>query len=92
MKQAAALAAITAAVVGVILNLSVYFALHVLFAKVDVFQWGPLRLPAPEWATIDLRAAAVSALAFAMLFGFKQTLGRTLVLCALFGALLKGLT
>ena len=88
-RLAAALAAITAAVVGVILNLSVFFALHVLFAKVDVFSAGPLHLPAPVWSTVDGRAVSVSALAFALLFGFKQSLGRTLVVCAVLGALLK---
>jgi chromate transporter len=64
----------------------------VLFAKVGVFTAGPLRLPVPEWATVDPRAVGVAALAFALLFGFKQSLGRTLVLCAVAGALLKGLT
>ena len=91
-RLSAALAAITAAVVGVILNLSVFFALHVLFAEVRVFTIGALALPVPALASLDLRAAAVSAVAFAMLFGLRQNLGRTLVLCAILGALLKGLT
>ena len=55
-RLASALSAITAAVVGVILNLSVFFALHVLFAKVGDFTAGPLRLPAPEWGSIEPRA------------------------------------
>ncbi len=91
-RLAAALAAITAAVVGVILNLSVFFALHVFFARVDALGWGPLQLPLPELASLDVRAAAVSAVAFAMLFALKQNLGRTLLLCAILGALLKGLS
>jgi chromate transporter len=89
LRLAAALAAITAAVVGVILNLSVFFAIHVLFAKVGSVQLGPLTLPSPEWSSIDLRAAAVSAIAFTMLLVLKQSLGRTLVSCAVLGALLK---
>ena len=91
-RLAAALAAITAAVVGVILNLSVFFALHVLFAQVDTVTFGPIHLPVPRLASLDWRAAAVSSVAFAMLFALKQNLGRTLLLCATLGALLKGLT
>jgi chromate transporter len=90
-RLAGALAAITAAVVGVILNLSVFFALHVLFARVGVMAWGPLSVPAPAWRSLDLRAAAVSAVAFGMLFGLKQNLGRTLALCAALGVVLKSL-
>jgi chromate transporter len=84
-----ALAAITASVVGVMANLSLFFALHVLFAKVDVFSAGPLSMPAPEWSSVDWRALAVSALAFVLLFGFKQGVGRTLLVCALMGAAVK---
>src|SRR5581483_1935317 len=43
-----ALAAITASVVGVILNLAVWFALHTLFGEVRGLWWGPLRLQLPE--------------------------------------------
>ena len=88
-RLSAALAAITAAVVGVILNLSVFFALHVLFAKVEPFEWGVVRLPVPDLASLELRAAGISAVAFAMLFDLKQSLGRTLVLCAGLGAALR---
>jgi len=90
-RLAAALAAITAAVVGVILNLSVFFALHVLFAQVNTYRAGPLSVPVPAWSTVDVKAVAVSALAFTLLLGLKQSLGRTLVACAVVGALLKGL-
>ena len=90
VRLAAALAAITAAVVGVILNLSVFFALHVLFAQVDSLDAAPVHLPVPHLESLDWRAAAVSAIAFAMLFALKQNLGRTLFLCALIGVLLKG--
>jgi chromate transporter len=88
-RLATALAAITAAVVGVILNLSVFFALHVLFVKVEDFSAGPVHVPVPVWTTVDVRAAGVGALAFALLFGLKQSMGRTLLICALAGALLK---
>ena len=53
-----ALAAITAAVVGVILNLTVWFALHVLFGKVTEQHAGPLRWYAFDPLALDLRATA----------------------------------
>lgn len=59
----AALAAITAAVVGVILNLSVWFALHVLFARVEEVEAGPFRTILPDWATLQPVALALSLLA-----------------------------
>ena len=52
-RLSGALAAITAAVVGVILNLTLWFALHVLFARVEVVRAGPLRAYAPDLATLD---------------------------------------
>jgi chromate transporter len=91
-RLAAALAAITAAVVGVIANLSVSFATHVLFGTVESTRWGPMELQLPQVSTLDGRALGVSALAFLLIFVLKQQLGRTLVVCALVGALLKGLT
>ena len=51
---AGGLAAITAAVVGVILNLAVWFALHTLFAQVRELHWGPLALDVPILATVNL--------------------------------------
>ncbi len=87
-----ALAAITAAVVGVILNLSVFFGLQVLFGQVGTAKWGPVSVPWPLWRTLDPLATAVSVVAFGMLLGLKQSLGRTLLLCALLGAGLKGLS
>jgi chromate transporter len=59
----AALAGILAAVVGVILNLAVWFSLHTLFATVAERRFGPLVLHAPEWATLDPAAAAIAAFA-----------------------------
>ena len=42
-----------AAVVGVILNLSIWFALHVLFAELGRLSTGPLMLPVPRWESLD---------------------------------------
>jgi chromate transporter len=59
-----ALSGITAAVVGVILNLAVWFGLHVLFGVVNERQAGPLRLYAPEWATLDVAALVLAGSRF----------------------------
>ncbi len=59
-RLAGALAAITAAVVGVILNLSVWFALHVLFGSVTEMHYGPLRWFAFDPAALDIRAAVLA--------------------------------
>jgi chromate transporter len=84
-----ALAAITAAVVGVILNLSLWFGLHVVFRQVAVRHVGPLRLLVPTLASVDVAAAALSALAMLAMFRFKLGLPRTLALSAALGAACK---
>ncbi len=58
-----ALSAITAAVVGVILNLSVWFAAHVFFGTVGTVEAGPVRLILPDPATVDLQAGIIALLA-----------------------------
>jgi chromate transporter len=55
-----ALAGITAAVVGVVLNLAIWFSLHTLFAAVGEQRVGPLVLHVPVWATLDTAAAAIA--------------------------------
>lgn len=57
-----ALTAIMAAVVGVILNLAVWFALHVFFGKVTLIEAGPLKLWTPTLASIDWRVVVLAAL------------------------------
>jgi chromate transporter len=86
----AALSAITAAVVGVILNLAVWFSLHVLFAELEPIS-GPLggRLLVPVWQTIDLAALAIGAAAFVALFRFKLGMLPTLAGAMLAGAGLR---
>jgi chromate transporter len=58
-----ALVGITAAVVGVVLNLAVWFSLHVLFARVDVVRAGPLVLQSPDWSTLSPAALAIAVAA-----------------------------
>ncbi len=85
----AALSAITAAVVGVILNLAIWFALHVLFARVDEVAAGPLRLHRPDVTTLDPFALALSLAAFVALLRFKIGLMPTLATAALLGMVWK---
>lgn len=66
-RLAAALHGITAAVVGVIANLSVWFAAHVLFTQVGEWQAGPLRLIAPAPGSLSLTALALVTLAALLL-------------------------
>jgi chromate transporter len=87
-RLAGALAGITAAVVGVIANLALWFALHVLFAKVQTGA-GPLALPFPELASFDWRAAAIAALAGILLFRLHMGILGVLALSALSGLLLS---
>lgn len=81
-KLASAFAAITAAVVGVIANLSLWFALHVLFAEVAVARIGPLQIWQPEMAGFDWVAGAIAFAAGILLWrgaGLFTVLGLALV-------------
>ncbi|MCI5074354.1 chromate efflux transporter [Oricola sp.] len=60
---AAGLATITAAVVGVIANLAVWFGLHVLFGDHADLRLGPLSLPAPRLGDLDAFALAIAVIA-----------------------------
>jgi len=84
-RLSAALQAITAAVVGVILSLSLWFGLHVLFAQVTPTRFGPV----PEWASLDLNAAALAALAAIMLQVLRLPLPVALAGAALTGVALQ---
>jgi chromate transporter len=84
-QLAGALAAITAAVVGVILNLSVWFALHVLFGKVTEMQAGPLRWYAFDPLALDIRAAVLAVIAGVLAFGLHRSLIEVVVAMAALG-------
>ncbi|HYE28567.1 MAG TPA: chromate efflux transporter [Allosphingosinicella sp.] len=81
----AALSAITAAVVGVVLNLAIWFALHSLFRHVRQVNAGPLRFDLPVAASVDPAACVFAAAALIAIFRFR--LGAPLVLagCAAAG-------
>jgi len=84
-----ALAGITAAVVGVILNLSVWFALHVLFGEVTEKHAGPLRWFAFDPLAIDLKATALAILAAVLAFGLHRSLIEVVVAMAALGVLVR---
>ncbi len=69
-----ALSAVTAAVVGVILNLACWFALNVVFRQVDAIRFGPLRLHSPVWTTFDPAALTLSLAAAYFLLVRKSNL------------------
>ncbi len=85
---AGALAAITAAVVGVIANLALWFALHVLFSR--VWTVGP-GLEVPDPFSLEWRAAVLVLVALAALLRFRLGLGATLAMCAAGGLALAQL-
>jgi len=82
------LATLTAAVVGVIANLSVWFALHVLFARVGERQYGPLRLYWPDSASFSWQAGLLTLLAVVLIFRFKWNVIKTLAAAGMGGLLL----
>jgi chromate transporter len=81
----AALTGITAAVVGVIANLALYFAMHTLFDSIEVLELGPLRLDLPDPSALDLSALAVAVLGALLLFWRGWSVLRTLGVCAVAG-------
>jgi chromate transporter len=65
---AGALTAITAAVVGVILNLSIWFALHTLFRKTTPFRSLGMSFDMPDWSSLDIAAFVLAAAAATAIF------------------------
>jgi putative chromate ion transporter len=88
----AALSAITAAVVGVILNLAVWFGMHVLFRQVGENPLWPaagLHVSWPVWASLDLVAFLLFLLSAVLLFRMRVGMVPVLAICALAGLALK---
>lgn len=77
-----ALTGITAAVVGVILNLSLWFALHVLFKTVSEDQIGPLNMSVPDVSSIDIPTAVLALIAAIFIFVVRFGVMTTLAACA----------
>ncbi|MEP7350371.1 MAG: chromate efflux transporter [Sphingorhabdus sp.] len=86
------LSVLTAAVVGVIANLSAWFALHVLFATVGESRAGPLRLYIPVWSSFNWQAALLALLAAVLLFRLRWNVLRVLGVAGLGGLALGSVT
>lgn len=85
---AAALAGITASVVGVIANLALFFALHTLFGETRHLVAGPLDAEYPVLSSVDWAALAITGLGVALVFWRGWSVLRTLGACALAGVVL----
>ena len=84
-----ALSAITAAVVGVIFNLSLWFALHVFFTKVDVVKTYGMSLFVPDPASLDLGVVIIALVSAALLLWRHWMMGWVLAVAAFLGLLLR---
>jgi chromate transporter len=83
-----ALSAITAAVVGVVLNLAIWFALHTIFREVTPVRGYGFSFEAPVPASVDLSALALSVAAIVAIFRFKLGMITTLLACSAVGVVL----
>jgi len=88
-RLSGALAAITAAVVGVILNLSVWFALHVLFGQVTEMHAGWLRWFAFDPLALDLKAAGLAVVAAVLAFALHRSLIEVVAVMAGLGVVVR---
>lgn len=82
----AALSCVTAAVVGVILNLSVWFALHTIFRSTATVAYGPVQVEVPVVASVEPGALLLGAAALLAMIKFKVGMAWTLIGSALAGA------
>ncbi|OQP87777.1 chromate transporter [Rhizobium rhizosphaerae] len=87
----AALSAITAAVVGVIANLALWFAIHTLFAEILTWQAGPVALDLPRLASLQPIALCLTAGAAVLVFALRLSVMPLLGLAALAGVLVNSL-
>ena len=84
----AALSALTAAVVGVILNLAIWFAIHTVFRQTVPVRAFPLSFDAPVLTSVDGWALALSVAAAVAIFRFKVGMIQTLAACCAAGVIL----
>jgi chromate transporter len=84
-----ALSAITAAVVGVLVNLALWFSLNTLFSQMGELNFGAFKIIWPHWASLDLYACLIALIAVMMLLRFKLGMVSTLGICAVFGVMIK---
>lgn len=80
-RLSGALRAVTAAVVGVILNLTLWFALHVLFREVGPVAWGPVSPTLPVLSSFNPALGALAVMALVIVFTTRSILA-ALAICA----------
>jgi chromate transporter len=80
-----ALAGITAAVVGVIANLALYFAVHTLFAETRHHTWGPMSAGLPVLTSVIWSGVVITVLGAVLIFRLRWSVLRTLGACAVAG-------
>ncbi len=90
VRLGAALQTITAAVVGVIANLAVTFAVHTLFTQVRAVDVLGGTIPAPVWSSVDVFAAVVAAVSFVGLWRLRWKIIPVVAASALAGLVVKG--
>jgi chromate transporter len=83
-----AMAAITAAVVGVVLNLAIWFALHTVFAEVFEFRAAPLQFDVPVLSSVNLTALLLTVAALVAMFRLKAGPLPVIAGCGIAGLLL----
>ncbi|MFN0264315.1 chromate efflux transporter [Tepidamorphus sp. 3E244] len=88
-RLSAALSAITAAVVGVVLNLAVWFAVHALFARVGTMEAGPVDMSWPDLSSLNVWMLALSVFAFVLVFWLRTGMAVTLLVCGVAGVVVK---
>jgi chromate transporter len=90
-RLSAALTGITAAVVGVIANLALYFAVNTLFSESRLVDVGPLHFNVPEFASLQPVALAITVITLVLVFALRWSVLRVLGICAALG-LIAGFT
>lgn len=88
LRLSAALSGITASVVGVIANLSLWFAIHALFTATTRVAWGPLHTEWPQWASLSPSGLALAIIAAVLLLRLHVPMLAVLALSGAAGALL----
>jgi chromate transporter len=82
---AAALTGVTAAVVGVIAHLALFFAVHTLFSETRTIDQGPVELLVPVWSSYVWESFLIAAVAMVLAFQLRWSVLRVLGVCALLG-------
>jgi len=83
-----ALSGVTAAIVGVMANLALFFAVHTLFSDTRTSSWGPFSVELPVWSSYSWEAWLVAVVAGVLVFVLDWSVLRTLGVCAVLGIVL----